>query len=214
MRTATQERGEARGLYAIKPMFVRALEPATRHAASLGISPSQVTAAAIPVEFATVIVLVTSTRIRELLLIVPVLALVWMALNAIDGALARSTGHSTARGAALNELVDRLGDLLLIGAAFIIAPAPVGAIVAIGILTSELVAALEWAIIGSRVFVGPMGKPDRVATVAVGSILTILWAPALIVAFVIIGVASCIGTIVRTRHLLAAANVRDEWGAS
>ena len=42
-------------------------------------------------------------------------------------------------------------------------------LMAVGILTSELVAALDWAINGDRVFVGPMGKPDRAAVVAFGA---------------------------------------------
>jgi phosphatidylglycerophosphate synthase len=210
MRTTNRDRTATRGLYAIKPLFVRALEPTVRYAESHDVAPSAVTAAAIPVEVATVSMLILGTMFPVALLLVPALALVWITLNAIDGALARSTGRTTIRGAALNELVDRLGDLLLIGTAFLIAPVPIGALMAVGVLTSELASALEWAITGRRVFVGPMGKPDRVAIVAVGAVLTLVWGPALVAAFTVVGIASCIGAIVRARHLLGTAAAQDE----
>ncbi len=206
MRTTTRHRPTARGLYAIKPAFVLALEPVTRHLAARGISPTTVTVAAVPVELAAIASILLGRSTPALLVLVPVLVVAWMALNAIDGSLARSTGATTPRGAALNELVDRFGDLLLIGAAFVIAPPSVAAVVAVGILGSELVSAIEWAITGRRVFAGPMGKPDRAATLGAGAVLALLWQPALVVAFATIGAGSAVAVVVRVRHLLRSTD--------
>jgi phosphatidylglycerophosphate synthase len=202
MRTITPNRPPSPGLYAIKPAFVRSLEPVTRHLAARGISPTTVTVVAVPVELAAVAAILFGHSTPALLILVPVLVVAWMALNAIDGSLARSTGAATPRGAALNELVDRFGDLLLIGAAFIIAPPSVAGIVAVGILGSELASAIEWAITGRRVFAGPMGKPDRAATIGAGAVLALLWQPGLVVAFATIAAGSAVAMVVRVRHLV------------
>ena len=209
MGTTTLDQATSRGLYSIKPAFVKALGPIERWARSRGITPSQVTAAAIPVEIATAAILVLATWSPVLVVLVPPLAFLWMALNALDGALARSTGLSSRRGAVFNELVDRFGDLLVIGVAFLVAPHAIAALMAVGILTSELVAALDWAINGDRVFVGPMGKPDRAAVVAFGATMLLVWEPALIVAFAVVGVGAIIGALVRVRHLHIGPQAQD-----
>jgi hypothetical protein len=93
--------------------------------------------------------------------------------------------------------------------AFIVAPLPVAATVGLAILTSELVAAIGWAATGHRHFRGPMGKPDRAAVVAVGSLAAIIWPVALTVAFVVIGVGAAIGVGVRTRAVIDVAHAID-----
>lgn len=201
-----------RSLYAIKPTFVAVLEPIGRRLAAGGVDPSTITLAAIPVEVAAVASLVLGVHVRFAYLLVPPLVIVWMGLNAIDGSVARSTNRSTASGAVLNEVVDRLGDLLIIGAALILVPAPIAVMVAVGVLTSELVAAIGWAITGQRAFPGPMGKPDRAAVLAAGAVAALLWQPALTIAFTVIGIGSLIGTVTRGRHAHGAARMLDGGG--
>lgn len=201
-----------RSLYAIKPAFVAMLEPIGHRLAAGGVDPSTITLAAIPVEVAAVAALVLGVRVPLAYLLVPPLVIAWMGLNAIDGSVARSTNRSTWSGAVLNEFVDRFGDVLVIGAAFILVPGPVAVVVAVGVLTSELVAAIGWAITGRRVFPGPMGKPDRAAMIGAGAVAALLWQPALTVAFTVIGIGSLMATVNRGRHAYAAADRLDRRG--
>ena len=199
-------------IYAIKPRFVELLEPLRVRLTRRGVSPTKVTLAAIPTEFAVAACLVLGARMPIVLLAVPPLTLVWMGLNALDGSLARSNGTSSASGAALNELVDRLGDLVVVGTVFVLAPIPISAAVAVGVLGSELVALIGWATTGLRRFDGPMGKPDRAATLAVGVTLAVLWGPALTIAFAVIGMGSFAAIAVRTKTVMRLAGVADGVG--
>jgi phosphatidylglycerophosphate synthase len=201
-----------RSLYAIKPAFVALLEPISHRLVARGVDPSRITLAAIPVEVAAVAALVLGGRVPLTYLLVPPLVIGWMGLNAIDGFVARSTDRSTASGAVLNEFVDRSGDVLVIGAALILVPEPIALMVAVGVLTSELVAAIGWAITGRRGFPGPMGKPDRAAMLAVGAVAAPFWQPALTIAFTGIGIGSLVGTVSRSRHAYGAARKLDRRG--
>ena len=207
-RTTTTQRPDA-SLYGIKPRFVQALEPIRRTLDEHDVAPTTVTLAAIPVEVAVAVLLVVGTKEAWLLTLVPILTLCWMGLNALDGSLARSTGRTSARGAVLNELVDRLGDVLLISAAAIVAPAPLAVSLAVVVLGSELIAAIGWATTGRRDFAGPMGKPDRAAVVAVGAVAAIIWPAALVAAFALVAAGSAIGLGVRTHAVLSHARSLD-----
>ena len=195
--------------YRFKPWFVLVLEPIRRLLEERGVSPTMVTMAAIPVEVAVALLLVAGTNESWLLTLVPVFALCWMGLNALDGSLARSTGRITVRGAVLNELVDRLGDVLLIAAAAFVVPVPLAAGLAISVLGSELVAAVGWATTGRRDFAGPMGKPDRAAVIAVGAMVAVVWPDALIAAMALIAIGSAIGVGVRGHSVLSRARSLD-----
>lgn len=196
-------------LYGFKHRFVRALEPIRRLLDERGVQPTTVTMAAIPIEVAVAILMVAGTSESWLFAPVPILSLCWMGLNALDGSLARSTGRVTARGAVLNELVDRLGDVLLVAAAAFIVPIPLAAAVAVTVLGSELVAAIGWATTGRRGFAGPMGKPDRAAVVAVGAMVAAVWPGALSVAIALIALGSAVGLGVRAHAVLAHARSLD-----
>ncbi|MGI9643652.1 MAG: CDP-alcohol phosphatidyltransferase family protein [Acidimicrobiia bacterium] len=209
LETTSTEQHRDTSLYGIKPGFVRLLDPIRKSLARRGVSPTTVTLAAVPVELTVAACLVIGVRAPFVLLLVPVLAVAWMALNALDGSLARATGGVTSVGTVLNELVDRFGDLVVVSVAFIVAPLPVAAGLGVAILSSELVAAIGWATTGHRHFRGPMGKPDRAAVLAVGSLAAIIWPGALTVAFVVIGVGAAIGLGVRTRAVIDVAHAID-----
>ncbi len=206
MKTNTPDGGRAgTSLYDVKPWFVRSLEPVRVGLLRSGIAPTAVTIAAIPVEIAVAVCHVGGTWHPIALLLVPPLTLAWMGLNALDGSLARSSGRTSTLGAVLNELVDRLGDVVVIVAAFLLVPTAVAAIVAIGVLGTELVAAIGWATTGHRRFAGPMGKPDRAITLALGATVAVVWWPAMSIALGAIGVGSLVGLATRTHSVIAAA---------
>ena len=90
-----------------------------------------------------------------------------MALNAIDGMLAREFGHQSALGAYLNELCDVLADAALF-LPFALLPGVAGTpaallvyLVVLGAAVVELAGVLGLMVGASRRYDGPMGKSDR-----------------------------------------------------
>ena len=200
---------ERRTLYSIKPAFVTALNPVRDRLAAAGVNPDRVTLAAVPVEIAVAAALIGGMAHAAVWLLVPPLTLVWMSLNALDGSLARSTNTSTDHGAVLNEFVDRGGDLLVLGAGFLIAPVAIAATALAAVGASEIASAIGWAVSGQRQFPGPMGKPDRAAILAIGATVAVLWAPALTMAYLTIALGAVASVLIRSRHVLAAADRAD-----
>jgi phosphatidylglycerophosphate synthase len=100
-----------------------------------------------------------------------------MALNALDGLLARERRMATPRGEALNELGDVLSDLALylpLAKWSAAAAWPVTAFV-IGALLTEFCGVLGQALGGRRRYEGPMGKSDRAALIGALGLLTCAW---------------------------------------
>ena len=97
-------------IYDLKPRFQDLLRPLCRLLARIGVSANAVTVAAMVLSLATGLVLWPLGRIQLFLVLVPIVLLVRMALNAIDGMLAREHDQKTPLGAILNELGDVLAD--------------------------------------------------------------------------------------------------------
>lgn len=197
-------------LYSLKPRFVAALDVITHRLAVRGTTPNAVTAAGIPVALLGAFAVVLGTVNSWAWLTVPVCALALMALNAIDGSLARSTGQTTTRGAVLNEMIDRLGDLILVGSLAVVAPRAMVAIALIFVLTAEVVALVGWGALGERALVGVMGKPDRALMISAGAVIAVFVGPqafALVIAVITIGALAT--TASRISWVLNEATRRD-----
>ena len=163
-------------LYGVKPAFQRTLEPASRFAIGHAISANQLTLAAIAVSLLGGIALAASGAEQRLLLIaVPVVAL-RLALNALDGMVARTGRQAIPAGELLNEAGDRLGDLLLVGGLVLAGHGDVrlGAVALAVIGLPGAVGVTARAAGGTRRYEGPLSKPDRMAALAGASVLTSL----------------------------------------
>jgi CDP-diacylglycerol--glycerol-3-phosphate 3-phosphatidyltransferase len=149
-------------IYQLKPAFQRLLRPLVGALLRAGITPNAVTLAALALSLA-VGAPVAVTRARGSLLLLPGALLVRMALNALDGMLAREHGLATPLGAILNELGDVLSDAALYLPLALVAPfAPAAAVVAVVLAgASELAGVLGAQVGASRRYDGPMGKSDR-----------------------------------------------------
>lgn len=161
-------------VYQLKPAFQMLLRPVLTVLVRAGVSPNQVTWAALGVSLGGGLMLMCVTA-PWVLLWMPFLLLVRMALNALDGMLARQQEQSTPAGEILNELGDVLSDMALYlplvvwvrsdGAAMAVV-----AFVMASVL-SEFCGVLGKVVSGQRRYDGPMGKSDRalaVSLVAVG----------------------------------------------
>ena len=194
-------------LYAIKPRFVARLDAVVVSCASRGVGPNTVTLAAVPIAIAAALALVAGTRWPTVWVAIAPLMLVLMSVNAVDGALARRTGRSTPRGAVINELVDRFGDLAVLIPGFVLAPAWTVTAAVVATLLAETVALVSWGAIGRRGLVGVMGKPDRALTIAAGALAAVALGPApFFYAYLTIAVGSSIATVQRTAWVVRHAD--------
>lgn len=154
-------------IYQLKPAFQNLLRPLVRRLHHAGVTANQVTLAAAGLSVLLGLVLAGNAAQRSLFLLVPLWLFLRMALNAIDGMLAREFGQQSRLGAYLNELSDVVADAalylpfaLLPGVAGSWGAAAVVMVVVLGIV-SEMAGALGVMVGASRRYDGPMGKSDR-----------------------------------------------------
>jgi CDP-diacylglycerol--glycerol-3-phosphate 3-phosphatidyltransferase len=149
-------------IYGLKPKFQNLLRPVTNGLARAGVTANQITVAAVALSFAIGAVIFHLHNPRALLLL-PVVLFVRMALNAIDGMLAREHNQKTSLGAILNELGDVLSDSALYLPLAVVpgfGPLPIVLIVLLAVLT-EMTGVIAVEVGASRRYDGPMGKSDR-----------------------------------------------------
>lgn len=150
-------------IYQLKPRFQQVLRPLLGALQRAGVTPNQVTLAAMALSLAYGGALAMSPRSSALWFGLPLFLLLRMALNAIDGMLANASGNKTRLGALLNELCDQVSDVALyLPFALAAGVAPMLAVLAVvaGLL-AEFAGVLAQAIGAPRGFEGPMGKSDR-----------------------------------------------------
>jgi CDP-diacylglycerol--glycerol-3-phosphate 3-phosphatidyltransferase len=150
-------------IYDIKPAFQNLLRPITQGLADKGITANQVTIAALLLSFLTGLILVLIGQHIAVFLLVPLVMFIRMALNAIDGMLAREHNMKSPLGAILNELCDVISDAALY-LPFALLPnvSPwIIVLFVIAAIISELTGVVAVQIGASRRYDGPMGKSDR-----------------------------------------------------
>jgi CDP-diacylglycerol--glycerol-3-phosphate 3-phosphatidyltransferase len=157
-------------VYDLKPAFQRLLRPLCGSLARAGVTANQVTVAAAVLSLAAGGLVAWRPAARWPLLLIPGVLLVRMALNAIDGMLAREHGQKSALGGILNELGDVVSDAALyLPLALVpgVAPWLVVVLVLLAGLT-EMTGVVAVQIGASRRNAGPAGKSDR--AVALGAL--------------------------------------------
>lgn len=149
-------------LYALKPRFQALLRPLVGRLAASGVTANQVTVAAAVGSVALGAALAWSGD-RRLFLLLPLWLFLRMALNAVDGMLAREFGQQSRLGFYLNELGDVVSDAALYAPFAALAPfAPAWVLVVVVLaVVSEFAGVLAAAAGATRRYDGPMGKSDR-----------------------------------------------------
>ena len=149
-------------IYGLKPRFQSLLRPLTNALAQAGVTANQITLAAMILSFAAGMVIFRS-RSQGALLLLPVILFVRMALNAMDGMLAREHRQKTPLGAVLNELGDVISDSALYLPLAVIPDFDAMLVVLITLcaLLTEMTGVIGVQIGASRRYDGPMGKSDR-----------------------------------------------------
>lgn len=161
-------------LYDLKPAFQAWLRPAVQRLARGGVTANQVTVAATLISVAAGAAIAAAPQRLWLFWLLPLVLFVRMALNAVDGMLAREHGQASKLGMFLNELCDVISDLALILPFALVAPFSVWGVVAFAIaaILAEYAGVLGIAAGGTRRYDGPFGKSDR--ALALGIIAAII----------------------------------------
>jgi phosphatidylglycerophosphate synthase len=163
-------------VYDLKPRFQNLLRPLIGRLAAAGLTANGVTLMALVGSLAVGAAVSQAGKHAALLLLLPGWLFVRMALNAIDGMMARELAMASDLGAVLNELGDALSDLgLYLPLAFVAEPArwPVVAF-AIGAVLTEFCGVTSRALGASRRYDGPMGKSDRAFVVGALGLVTFI----------------------------------------
>lgn len=150
-------------IYDIKPAFQNLLRPLTRALFAAGVTANQVTVAAALLSVAVGACIAIFPTARWPLLLLPAFLFVRMALNAIDGMLAREHGQKSRLGAVLNEVGDVIADTALYLPLALVPgfSAPLVVIAVTLAIITELTGLVALQIGATRRYDGPMGKSDR-----------------------------------------------------
>ena len=150
-------------IYRLKPQFQALLHPAARALSGHGVSANQVTVFTCLASVLLGVWLAAHSDEVAWFLLVPLWCFLRMALNAIDGIMAREFGEISALGAYLNETGDVVSDAALYLPFGLIAGTSAGLVVAVVLLAclAELAGILGVVVGGARRHDGPMGKSDR-----------------------------------------------------
>ena len=150
-------------IYQLKPAFQNLLRPLLRSLVKMGITANQVTIFAMVLSLFTGLIIVKFGQFNQIFFIIPIVLFLRMALNAIDGMLAREFDMKSPLGAILNELGDVISDAALYLPFALFTDAHPTWIVLIVVLTviSEMTGVVALQIGASRRYDGPMGKSDR-----------------------------------------------------
>jgi phosphatidylglycerophosphate synthase len=150
-------------IYDLKPRFQDLLRPIVGWLAGNGVTANQVTLGAALLSLATGAVVYLRPAAPRVLLLVPLVLFLRMALNAIDGMLAREHGQRTRLGALLNELGDVVSDAGLY-LPFAAVPGLDPRLVVLAVVLAiigEMTGVVAIQIGAERRYDGPMGKSDR-----------------------------------------------------
>ncbi|MCP1621790.1 CDP-alcohol phosphatidyltransferase family protein [Pseudomonas nitroreducens] len=190
-------------VYQLKSRFQNLLRPLVTRLHERGVSANQVTLAACGLSLLVALTVALLAGHAWIFLLIPLWMFLRMALNAMDGMLAREFGQQSKLGAYLNELTDVIAD----GALYLpfallpgVSPALVVLVVLLAVI-SEYAGVLGLMVGASRRYDGPMGKSDRAlcfgvfgAAVAAGQ-LPLVWLNPLLVLLALLLVLTIVNRV-------------------
>lgn len=150
-------------VYDLKPRFQALLRPLVNVLAARGVTANQVTIAAVALSGVGGVLIAWRPYEAWPLLLLPLILLLRMGLNAIDGMLAREHGQQSKLGALLNEIGDVISDTALyLPLAWVpMVYVPLVASIVVFAVISEMTGVAAVLIGAGRQYQGPMGKSDR-----------------------------------------------------
>ena len=150
-------------IYDLKPKFQNLLRPFAIKLEARGVTANQVTLAACAISVILGLILTALSDYEWLFILIPIWLFVRMALNAIDGMLAREFNQKSRLGGYLNEITDVVSDAALYLPFAFVHPfdaLQIGLIIWLSALT-EFCGVLGQVQGKMRRYDGPLGKSDR-----------------------------------------------------
>lgn len=150
-------------IYQLKPAFQNLLRPLVRRLFANGTTANQITVLAGIGSLLVGLVIACFAEHAWVFALVPLWMILRMALNAIDGMLAREFNQQSQLGAYLNELCDIAADCALILPFALLPGVNLWLVLLLTLLAlfSEYAGVLGPMVGASRRYDGPMGKSDR-----------------------------------------------------
>lgn len=189
-------------VYNLKPVFQKLLQPILHALYKIGVTANQLTISAVILSCLMGFGFLQYHTLYLGILIIPFGLLLRMALNALDGMMARQYDMQSQLGEILNEIGDVVSDIAIIFP-FVILPGinPV-IIILFGVLAilNEFAGILSKAIGNERRYDGPMGKSDRALVIGIFCLVFFFWSDVTYYGDWIFGIASALvlaGTIIR-----------------
>ncbi len=163
----------------ISEFFRRTGRGTARACMNWGIHPNVISYLSIVASAGAALCFWNAKVLPVLLIVGPILCYVRLWLNMLDGMVALASGKASWRGEILNDLPDRISDVLIfMGVAHSGLNAPLGGyLVAIFALLTAYVGMLGQAVGVQREFSGIMSKPWRMVALHIGAwiMLGLLW---------------------------------------
>ena len=150
-------------IYDLKPKFQNLLRPLVIKLEQRGVTANQVTLTACAISVILGLILTALSGYHWLFMLIPIWLFVRMALNAIDGMLAREFNQKSRLGGYLNEITDVVSDAALYLPFAFVHPfdaLQIGLIIWVSALT-EFCGVLGQVQGKTRRYDGPLGKSDR-----------------------------------------------------
>jgi phosphatidylglycerophosphate synthase len=163
-------------IYELKPKLQQLLQPVLALLIKRSFTPNAITILALAGSILVGIILLLWQRPGGLLLL-PLWLLIRMALNTIDGMMARQYNMGTPLGCILNELGDVLSDGALYLPLGFIVPESFGVVIlfCFGAVMTEFCGVLGHVLAVKRHYEGPMGKSGRAFLIGVLALITVFW---------------------------------------
>jgi phosphatidylglycerophosphate synthase len=188
----------------ISEIFRRTADAATRFCVQNGIHPDTISYLSILAAIAAAICFWKSGQARWLLIVAPLFCYLRLWFNMLDGMVAVAAGKASRRGEILNDLPDRISDIIIfVGVAHSGLMNPlVGYWAAIFAVLTAYVGLFGQALGAQREFGGMMSKPWRMVALSIGTWLTFFLSQHSVAYFTILDwtcfiiIAGCIETIV------------------
>lgn len=194
-------------VYKLKPVFQKLLQPILYALYKMGVTANQLTISAIILSCLMGFGFLTYHKYSQSILIIPFGLFLRMALNALDGMMARQYNMQSQLGEILNEMGDVISDMAIIFP-FVILPGinPV-IIILFGVLAilNEFAGILSKALGKERRYDGPMGKSDRALVIGIFCLVFFFWRDVIYYGDWIFGAASAlvlVSTIIRLQKAL------------
>jgi len=163
-------------LYDIKPKFQNLLRPTVDRLHARGIRANQVTLLAMLLSVLLGGILI-SFPVPVLFISLPIFLFFRMALNAMDGMLAREFNQQSRLGAILNEVGDLIADAVLYLTFAFVAGVELWLVVLVVLLSwlTEFCGVVAQTLTGIRHYQGPLGKSDRAFVLGAVGLFIALW---------------------------------------